>query len=320
MVDPRLAASGRPRPSLTVNLGHLPASLVAEPGGLPALAASVERWGADQVLLGEHLFLGDDMGHPGSTRGSGARFPWPPTEPFPDPFVTLAALAASTNHVRLASIVIAPLHQPVALAKRAATLDVLSGGRFELGLVAGWYEPEFRASGVALDERFARLEETVAVCRLLWTGAPVAYDGRWSSFSGAVARPAPLAGAALPIWLGGGTTPVNVRRVARLADGWMASETLPIEQVPAAVHAVRSGCAEHGRDPDTLAVRVTVPPPGRWTTIATHQDTTVGIAERAAELVAAGVTHIGLPLAAFATAPSQAEKVISEVRAALDGG
>jgi probable F420-dependent oxidoreductase len=301
-------------------MGHLPASLLAQPGGLPALAGLVERWGADQVLFGEHLFLGDDMSHPGSPRGSSTAFPWPPTEPFPDPLVTLAAVAASTNRVRLASIVIAPLHQPVALAKRAATVDVLSGGRFELGLVAGWYEPEFRASGVALDERFARLEETVAVCRLLWTGAPVAYEGRWSSFSGAVARPAPLAGAALPIWLGGGITPVNLRRIARLADGWMASETLPIEHVPAAVHAVRCACAEHGRDPDTLAVRVTLPPPGRWSTTAMHRDTTAGIAERAAELVAAGVGHVGLPLAAFATAPSQAEKVISEVRAALDAG
>ena len=303
---------------MTVNLGHLSAALTAELAGLPALASQVERWGADQVLLGEHLFLGNEMSHPGRQQQGGAAFPWPATEPFPDPLVTLGVVAASTTRLRLASIVIAPLHQPVALAKAAATVDVLSGGRFELGLVAGWYEPEFRASGVPLAQRFARLEETVAVCRSLWTGEPAALEGRWSSFSGAVARPAPIAGSALPIWLGGGTTPANVRRLARLADGWMASETLPIDRVAASVQALRDACTAEGRDPDTLGVRVTLPPPGRWAAGAAHADRNVGLAERAADLVAAGVTHVCLPLAALATTSSEAEKVISEVRTGLD--
>src|SRR4051794_583866 len=167
---------------LAVSLSHLPPLRGFTLPALPEVAAAIEAAGADQVVLSEHVVLGaSGLGAHGP---GGGPFPFPPDELYPDPLVALAAVAVATTTVRLCTnILIAPLRPAVVLAKMAATVDALSGGRLELGLGTGWYTGEFEAAGVPFAGRGHRLEEQVRACRALWTGAPATFEGDTVSFS-----------------------------------------------------------------------------------------------------------------------------------------
>ena len=152
----------------------------------------------------------------------------PGTTPMPDPLELLAFAAAVTDRLMLGTcVVVAPLHSPAVLAKRAATVDVLSGGRLILGLGIGWQREEYAAVGAPFTERGPRLEESVAAMRALWAGGPATYHGRYVSFERVHLTPAPTRGA-VPILLGGNSAPA-VRRAGRLAEGWFPYTLGPAE-------------------------------------------------------------------------------------------
>lgn len=137
-----------------------------------------------------------------------------------DPFVALGHAAAATDRLRLVTfLTVAPYRNPLLLAKAAATVDVLSGGRFVLGAGAGYLKSEFRALGVDFDERNELLDEALDVLPLHWSGEPFSYEGRHFSAREVQARPAPVQ-QPIPIWLGGNSTR-TLRRVAERAQGWM---------------------------------------------------------------------------------------------------
>ena len=168
------------RPQLVVGLTpdlcpHLAPSI----DRLPAFANTLEAWGVDQIAVGDRIVTGAGIVHP----NGGEPLP-PPAKPLLEPLTLLAAAASCTSTIRLGtSVLLAALRNPVVLAKTVATLDVLSCGRFDLGLGSGWFEGEFDAVGVSLDERWARLEETIHVCRVLWRDARprrIKADGRRS--------------------------------------------------------------------------------------------------------------------------------------------
>jgi probable F420-dependent oxidoreductase len=137
-----------------------------------------------------------------------------------DPFVALGHVAAVTRELRLLTyLTVAPYRNPLLLGKAAATLDVLSGGRFVLGLGAGYLKAEFRALGVDFDERNALVDEALEVLPMYWSGEPFSYRGRHFECREVLARPRPLAGT-IPIWIGGNSA-LTRRRVAERGHGWM---------------------------------------------------------------------------------------------------
>jgi probable F420-dependent oxidoreductase len=136
-----------------------------------------------------------------------------------DPFVALGAAAAVTNRIKLITyLTVTPYRNPMLLAKSAATVDLLSGGRFVLGMGTGYLKAEFRALGVDFDERNELFDEALDVLRLHWSGEPFSYQGRHFEARDVVALPAPPG--PLPIWIGGNSS-LTRRRVAERGQGWM---------------------------------------------------------------------------------------------------
>jgi probable F420-dependent oxidoreductase len=143
-----------------------------------------------------------------------------------DPFVAFGAVAAATERLRLIThLCVAPYRNPFLLAKAAATVDKLSGGRFVLGIGTGYLESEFDALGVDLDERNALFDEALDVLPLHWRGEPFSYRGRHFDARDVIARPKPVQNP-IPIWLGGNSR-LSRRRAAERAQGWMPMSGAP---------------------------------------------------------------------------------------------
>lgn len=144
----------------------------------------------------------------------------PPGREFIDPFVTLGAVAAVTERVRLGTAVVVPFRHPLVTSQSYAALAAVAGSaRIVAGLGAGANPAAFDATGVGFDRRVTALRETVEVLRAAWRGGPMRHRGELYDFSDVVIEPSP--GQDTPIWLGG-STPAALRRVVELADGWLA--------------------------------------------------------------------------------------------------
>ena len=164
------------------------------------------------------------------------------------------------------------------MAKQAAEVDVLSGGRLRLGVGVGWNSVEFEALGQDFHSRGARIEEQIAVLRALWTQEVVTFEGRWHRITQAGLNPLPVQ-RPIPIWMGGESDTV-LRRIARLADGWLAGGTLrtPSSRLPetpggypAMVDRLRRYALEAGRDPAAIGLECRInyaSGPAEWTRLA----------------------------------------------------
>lgn len=169
-----------------------------------------------------------------------------------DPLTTLAYAAAVTARVRLGVAVLnLPFVTPVYLAKQAATLDILSGGRLDLGLGLGWSEEEYLASGVGKRHQGRRADEFVTALRTLWTDETVAHEGEFYRIPASRAEPKPVQPGGPPILLGG-LSPGALARAGRLADGWISSSRADLGTIGASVATVRSAAQAAGRDPAAL--------------------------------------------------------------------
>jgi alkanesulfonate monooxygenase SsuD/methylene tetrahydromethanopterin reductase-like flavin-dependent oxidoreductase (luciferase family) len=143
----------------------------------------------------------------------------------------LARLSAEAGGMQVGSaILIATLYNPVLLAEEVATLDVLTGGRFVLGVGAGYRDVEFEAFGVPKGERLGRLAETIDLQRRLWTGEKVTYHGKYLHLDDAQMRMPPVQGDKLPIWIGA-QGPKGIRQAAELGDEWLVSPELSMETI-----------------------------------------------------------------------------------------
>jgi len=207
-------------------------------------AREAERLGYDSVWISDHFFLSlERYGGPPDRQGS------------LEPMTTLAALAVSTSRVRIGTLVAcAPFRHPSILAKMSAALSLYSGGRFELGVGAGWYEDEFQAFGVpfgTVGERFAVLEETLEVVRALLRSPeePATFEGERFELHDALLRPHP---GEVPIWLGAKGGPRSLRLAARLADGWNTVWRWTPEAYAGRVQALRRVCSDVDRNPATM--------------------------------------------------------------------
>src|SRR6478736_815317 len=224
----------------------------------------------------------------------GAKFPYPPGEPWLEPLTALAAIAGATSRVRLGTgVLIAPLRPVLLLAKTVATLDVLSRGRDDLGIGTGWQREEFVEPGMGFVGRTARMDDAVRACRALWEEEPpVSVALPTITFADVWSAPRPVQ-PRIPIWYGGQLTAAMVERIATLGDGWLPlGPTVP--EIAAGIETLRSAYRAHDRDPDTLGVRVGVP-------VVTDDAGRVDVAATfasAPDLAAIGVTAVVAALAA----------------------
>ena len=169
-----------------------------------------------------------------------------------DPFTLLACAAASTSTVRLGTaVILSALRHPVLLAKSAATLDYMSGGRLALGISLGGRDAEFQSLGVDLSRRVGRFSEGLTLMRRLWEETEVTFHGRFYNVDAVTARPGPYEGRSIPIILGGRADAV-LRRSAQEADGWVAGSTGDAESFAQAWQTVQSRAEAVGKSPDSL--------------------------------------------------------------------
>ena len=172
-------------------------------------------------------------------------------------WTTMTACATLTRRVRVgANVLCNSFRSPALLAKMTATLDVISGGRFELGIGAGWHEPEYHAYGYEYPRvgvRIAQLAEAVPLIKRLWTGERVDFEGRYYRVTGGMCRPRPVQSPHPPIMIGGSGEVKMLRLVAEQADIWNASAG-NYAQLDRKIAVLHQHCRDVGRDPATLAL------------------------------------------------------------------
>lgn len=221
---------------------------------LREFARTAESAGVESVWAVEHVVVAEDY-DPRYPYSSDGRMPSAAgTVPMPDPLELLAYLAAATERLRLGTaVVVAPLHSPVVLAKRAATIDRLSDGRLLLGLGIGWQREEYAAVGAPFARRGLRLEEGIAAMRALWRDRPASYAGETVAFDRVHSLPQPGSGA-VPILLGGHSD-AAVDRAGRVADGWFPF-TIGPDEFATAADRLRATAADAGREPADVEISV----------------------------------------------------------------
>ncbi|MGW0415987.1 LLM class F420-dependent oxidoreductase [Streptomyces collinus] len=247
----------------------------ARPEVIRAVAVSAEAHGFARLWCGEHVVLVDAplSRYPYADDG---RIAVPADADWLDPLLALAFAAAVTSRIELATgVLLLPEHNPVVVAKQAATLDVLSAGRFGLGVGVGWSAEEFAALGVPFAGRGRRTEEYLAAMRALWSGDPASFDGEFTRFDAIRVNPKPLRGGRLPVVVGGNSD-TALRRAAGHADGWYGFN-VPAAQVRSRVGVLAEECARRGRAVEELTIAVAL---------------SDGTPEHLPGLAAAGVTEL----------------------------
>ena len=224
----------------------------------------------------------------------------------------LSWVAALTSSIELVpSVIILPARQTVMVAKQAATIDVLSGGRLRLGVGIGGNAEEYAALGQDFHTRGRRCDEQLELLRLLWTQESVDFEGRWDRVAGAGISPLPVQ-QPIPVWIGpGGGAPLPervLRRIGRFADGWFA--IVPREDVASTQEAIARHAEEAGRDPAAIGVEGTV---------AVSRDTAAWLADVDA-WEAAGATHLCLRTLGSDLDAAGHIAALSAARSALDAG
>lgn len=272
---------------------------------LVEFAKRAEDAGVEQVAMTDHVVIG-----PRTERYPYGRFPFPNEEPWPEPLVTLAAMAGATRRIRLGTaVLVAPLRSAPLLAKSVATLDALSGGRVDLGVGVGWQKEEFEASGVPFARRTARTMDVLRACRALWSESPASFASPTVSFDQVWCEPRPVQPGGVPIWLGVAPSARHVAHLAELGAGWLPVGTDP-GALRAGVARIREGFAAAGRDPASLRVRANVAPvvgaDGRV-------DLDRTLAESAPRAVEAGATLLAFPIAAYARKPEDLAPVLARL-------
>lgn len=215
-----------------------------------------ERLGYESVWLPEHLVFPASMSgspHPGE-ESAGV----PPTTPVFDVFAYLAFLAARTSRIRFGTHVYnLALRHPFVAARAVTTVDVLSGGRLELGVGAGWLREEWAAAQLDFGSRGRRLDEALEVCRRLWTEPEISHRGEFFEFGPVAFEPKPVQSPHPPVLVGGEST-AALRRAARAGDGWIGMHHTP-ESVRPQVEALDALRDEHGTGAEPFTVTVGAP-------------------------------------------------------------
>jgi probable F420-dependent oxidoreductase len=240
-------------------------------------AQAAEEFGYAHLLVYDHVLGADTRTRP-DWRG-----PYTHETLFHEPFVLFGYLAALTQRLELVTgILILPQRQTALVAKQAAEVDVLSGGRLRLGIGIGWNAVEYQALGEDFSNRGRRSEEQIAVLRALFTQRSVTYQGRWHTIEAAGINPLPVQ-RPIPIWIGG-SADATLRRVATIGDGWFP-QMPPDDAARAAIARLRALAEEAGRDPASIGIEAR---------ISYRARTPDNLVREAKAWAALGATHLGI--------------------------
>jgi probable F420-dependent oxidoreductase len=221
----------------------------ADPAVVAAVGRSAERYGFATLWAGEHVVMVDRPAsvYPYSDDG---RIALPSDVDWLDPLVLFGYLASATSSIRLATgILLLPEHNPVIVAKAVASIDVLAGGRFTLGVGVGWSAEEFAALGVPFEGRAARTTEYIEAMRVLWGEDVASYSGRYVRFDEVRCYPKPVH-RGVPVVFGGNGDRA-LRRVATHGDGWYGFN-VSVQVLPGRLEVLRSACEQAGRSDTSL--------------------------------------------------------------------
>jgi probable F420-dependent oxidoreductase len=248
--------------------------LATEPTAIRAYAAGVEELGYSHILSFDHVVGADPAVHKGWDR------PYDIDTTFHEPLVLYGFLAAITSLELVTGIIIGPQRQTALLAKQAAEVDILTEGRFRLGMGVGWNTVEYEALGQDFSTRGKREEEQIGLLRRLWTERSVTFDGQFDRVTGAGISPSPVQ-RPIPLWLGG-SSPAAYSRIGRLADGWFPG-VAPGPQLGQAKAEVNEAAQKSGRDSRAVGMegRVSWKPGGAGE-----------VADQVEQWRAAGATHV----------------------------
>jgi probable F420-dependent oxidoreductase len=218
----------------------------ADPGGVKAFARAVHELGYAHLLPYDHVAGADPISRPG---WSG---PYTIDSMFHEPMVLFGYIAAVAPALELVpGVIILPQRQTVLAAKQAAEVDVLTGGKFRMGVGIGWNDVEYEALGMDFHNRGRRFEEQIQVMRLLWTERVVTFQGKYHCITAAGLNPLPVQ-RPIPIWIGANTEPA-IKRAALLADGYFPQR--PLEGGwPATFDKIHRWLSEAGRDPASFGI------------------------------------------------------------------
>ena len=214
---------------------------------IDAVAREAESLGFAALWAGEHVVMIDELEsrYPYSPDG---RVAIPADADWLDPMIGLSFVAAATHDIRVATgVMLLPEHNPVLVAKQAASLDALSGGRLILGVGIGWSAEEFAALGVPFAGRGRRLDEYVAAMRTLWRDDVASFHGTFVDFDSVRVNPRPVHDRRVPLFLGGNSYSA-LWRAAASGDGWYGFN-LTVEEVADRLNLLHELCREQGRDP-----------------------------------------------------------------------
>jgi probable F420-dependent oxidoreductase len=223
-----------------------------EPDVTAGLAQLAEEHGFESLWTVEHTVV---------PAGYASEYPYDESGKMPggdevsitDPLIWMTWVAAVTTRLRVATgILILPQRNPVTLAKELATLDVLSGGRVDLGIGVGWLREEFEALGVPFESRGARADEYVAAMRALWNDDPATFKGEFVAFERCHSNPKPVQAGGIPIVIGGHSQ-AAARRAGRLGNGFFPGRYRDEELRPL-LETMRASATEAGRDPAAIEI------------------------------------------------------------------
>ena len=295
----------RVQPELTISLGNFTAQ---DPFGwshMFALARAADAAGVDRLVVSDHVVFGEqleDYAKPELGGREGGEQPTGPDGHWLEPLTTLSVIAGMTVNIRLRTqILLAALRRPVILAKSAATLDVLSGGRLDLGVGVGWQRAEYDAAGLSFEKRGRLLDHSLEVCQTLWREQRASYSAPELSFDGIHQMPKPLRPDGVPVWISGSIRDTTVRRLVRFGHRWIPwgpDDRVLKDSLP----RMKEALAKAGGDPDAL--QATGP-----LLVVRDADRQMDIArtmEGVPELVAAGQTDFNCPFRASAD-PAETE-------------
>jgi len=225
-------------------------------------ARRADSAGFDRLAVSDHVAFGADLkayGDPALGGTLGGTQPTGPDGAWLEPVTTIAYLAATTNRVRFTTnILLAALRRPVVLAKMAATVDVLSHGRLDLGVGVGWQRAEYEAAGLSFEDRGRLLDHTLEVCQSLWNSFSASYESPALSFDAIHQMPKPLQPGGVPIWVSGTVNDRSMDRLARFGSGWIpwGEDAAELER---GVGRMRRALAERGRDPNEVGIVGSLP-------------------------------------------------------------
>lgn len=250
--------------------------LPADPGGARAYAQGVEALGFTHILAYDHVLGADPAVH------HGWNGPYDVTATFHEPLVLFGFLAAITSLELVTGILILPQRQTALVAKQAAEVDLLTEGRFRLGVGVGWNAVEYEALGQDFSTRGRRADEAVGLLRRLWTERTVTHEGAFEQVTGAGLAPLPVQ-RPIPVWFGGQSPPAY-RRIGRLADGWFP-QVPPGPKLDEARAVIDKAATDAGRDPFTMGMEGRV----RWGRAGAE-----GLADHGGRWQQAGATHLSV--------------------------